>query len=213
MDGGRKMNQIGRIKLMTRSLTPEELGKLSKWMRETAMKRSRQNRIKSVVDLGVGGRVVYCTSNSEFDVAGRLGTIKKITKNKKGMPLFEVEFDDSVWTQTTKSRTKEFWDWCKALIKDPDKYREIDKQLRKEFSDNGGWYWYKARDSRWNKYYEKVTGKKAKETEITSGHILVRIGVNSLLPATDENIKSAQRTREQQPMMNQLNKMLADVMK
>ena len=201
------MNKSGRIKLMTKGMTSSELYKLSKWFSEKARGRTKDERISLVTGLGLGGRVVYTASNRQFDVTGKVGTIKAITV-RKGQPQLEVEFDEPVWEKRNKQYTQDYWKWYSNL---PDA-NDLKHKLHEDYKAKGGkgTYW-NMRNRLIHKEYTKQTGEEPKEEHIQTGHVLIRISPNCLRPATEDNVKMAERTLEQQPMMDQLNKIAKDV--
>lgn len=196
------MNQVGRIKLMTKSLTSKECAELYKYFDKKRWEKLKQEHTDEVVAVGVGGRVVYSLSNRDFDVTGKIGTIKTITK-RKGKTAFEVEFDEPVWTKKSKRYTKDYWKWYTDI---PDKTAFV-KKLYDEYVANGGKGTYWNMNNRLkHKEYTKQTGKEAKEEHTDQGKTLIRIPARALAPATEKNINSALHTREQMPMIRNINK-------
>lgn len=204
------MNQSGRIKLMSRSLTSNELFDLHKWFHEQAIKRSKKERINDVVSLGIGGRVVYMASNIKFNVTGKIGTIKKIHKRRNEYFL-TVEFDSDVYAKKSNRYSKEFFTWKANL--DKDEYQKIMECLKKKYIENGGkeYNWFRNHFNYLGKYYTEVTGKKYIEEYTWHSKTLCRIDPTVLKPATKENIEMARLTRDQLPMINALNKAIKKV--
>lgn len=198
------MNQVGRIKLMTKSLTPDELYGLSKWCTQRARDKARKQSIDEVVNLGVGGRVIYVATNPNYDVAGKTGTIKKITK-RKGVPQFTVRFDEDVWSDTRKRITEDYWKWYSSH----EDVQGFTKELYEKYVKAGGKgkYWTMRERLRY-KEYTRQTGKDPMEEFIASGNVLTHIGFHCLKPITDESIELGRHAREMVPLTKELNKVL-----
>lgn len=199
------MNKIGRIKLMSKNLTAKECEELSQYYRNEVGKRWKKERLNEIINLGVGGRVVYYTSNRNFDVTGKTGTIKEIKKRRgRDEMVASVEFDEPVWTRTSRQITNEFWDWWKQKSEIPAEKERILAEARA----------MKTRNT-WNnlmKIYERETGIPAKKEFVSTGNTLINIGLACLRPATEENISNAQCTRRHIPLMNALNKAISKVL-
>lgn len=203
------MNKSGRIKLMTKGMTSTELYKLSKWFSEKARANAKDERTHLVTDLGVGGRVVYSASNRDFDVTGKVGTINAINKRKDRYYL-EVSFDKPVWEKRTKRYTKKYWEWYTG-ISDINQFKQ-DLYKKYQENDGKGSYW-QMRNRLMHKEYKKQTGEEPKEEHVQSGHVLIRISPNCLMPATKENIEHVEMHRKQMPAFDALNKIAQDVFK
>ena len=198
------MNQIGRIKLMSKKLTASEMNKLSMWFKEKAMARSKEERINEIISLGLGGRVVYVASNREYDVTGVTGSIVDIKKKRNDTyNHIDVKFDRPVYKRTYTVDTQEFLNWKHKKMENKDFYKEI----KAKYSS------LKAKTLRWEHWiqeeYHFETGKNPVEVKVREGDTLIHVSPFMLKPATEENMAAAQRVRDMQPMYNQLNKAIS----
>lgn len=198
------MNQVGKIKLMSKKLTSKECNELSEYFRDEVGKKWRIERNNEVLSLGVGGRVVYYTSNSNYDVTGKQGTIKAIYKRRGHEEMvLEVEFDSPVWSKKHKQITEEFNNWWKEKSAIPTEKERIHNQARQMK--------YRSIWTSLRKIYEKETGLPSQKEYTNQGSRLININPIHLRPATEENIRNAESTRKNIPMMNALNKAIGNM--
>jgi len=187
-----KTDRITKIKQMSRGLTSSELSELSSYFKKRAGERYKYERLHSIIDLGIGGRVVFASysPNPDIDVTGKVGTIKKINKRKDRYYL-TVEFDEDVWTSKRTVDTKEFAEWFASLSV------EDRERIREEYPKLQGM-------RRYRQYYRKHMGKNSTEEKIISGNTLVRIPPTSLRPATEKNIREAQSNKRVNDALNKI---------
>lgn len=202
------MNQVGRIKLMSKKLKAAELNKLSIWFREKSLIRNKMERINDIVSLGLGGRVVYAAGSRQFDVAGITGSIINI-KKKRGTDQYQIDvtFDVPVYKKTYTVDTQEFSNWKHKEMEDKDFYKKIKEKYGSPKQKTIRWeHWIQEE-------YRHRTGKEPIEKKIQEGKTLIHISPTLLKPATEENVACAQRVRSMQPSIELLNKALADTLK
>jgi hypothetical protein len=118
-----------------------------------------------------------------------------------------VTFDVPVYKKTTTIDTQEFLNWKHKKQESKDFYKEI----RAKYVPP------KAKTVRWEHWmqeeYRFETGKNPVELKTTEGKTLINISPLALKPATENNMESAQRTREMQPMIDRLNKEITKVVR
>jgi hypothetical protein len=199
------MNQIGRIKLMSKKLKAAEMNKLSIWLKDKAMVRRKEEQINEIISLGLGGRVVYIANSREYDVTGAIGSIINIRKKRNSDQYYvDVKFDRAVYKKACNVNTQDFMTWkYKKQEEDVNFYKTIRQKYGSKNAKSFRWeYWMQEE-------YRSETGKNPVETKIKEGEILIHISPLALKPATEENIASAQRIRDMYPMYTQLNKIIS----
>jgi hypothetical protein len=184
------------------------MNKLSSWLKEKAIARSKEERINEIISLGLGGRVVYTAGNRQFDVVGKIGSIINI-KKKRGTDQYQIAviFDVPVYKKTVAVDTQEFRNWKHKEMEDKDFYKKIKTKYGTPKQKTFRWeHWIQEE-------YRHVTGKEPVEQKTQDGKTLINISPLALKPATEENLASAQRTREMQPMFNQLNREITKIVR
>jgi len=195
-----------RIKRMSRTLTSKECNELAQYYTDLRMKRRRGEREREILDLGIGGRVVYISPSSQFDVTGKCGTIQGITeKKRKGEPSrwrITVKFDNPVGERTYKRYDPGYHAWHNGLDRNSTDQGMQDLVRRIDESKYTGGFWEKSQ-----KYYRHVIKKPVFTKHQEPMHGLI-VNPSNLKPATPENIQQAQDTRRRQPFISQLNRAL-----